>query len=81
MMPGRLHEVAGDQQQDVDDDQELPRAACPSDDLLGDRLRDALGRQHVREQQRVGDDEHQHHRDLAPRRPARAARRFMPMSR
>src|SRR5690606_16036809 len=61
---GRFHECAGDQQQDVDDDQEFPRGHIPRDDLFGDHLRNALGGQHVREQQRIGNDEHQHYRDL-----------------
>src|SRR5699024_9612830 len=61
---GRLHEHAGHKQQYVDHDQKLPRRHVPGNDLLGNGLRDTFSGQHVREQERVGDDEHQHDRDF-----------------
>ena len=65
MMPVGSMNMPAIEQQHVDHDQELPSGHAPADDRLGDHLRDALGGQHVREEQRVGDDEHQHHRHLA----------------
>ncbi len=57
-----LHELAADQQDQVDHDQERHRAEAPAQHRLGDMLRHLLVGQHMLQDQRVGDDEHQHHR-------------------
>ena len=59
-----FHEVAGNQQHDIDHDQELPARQSPTNDGFRHDLRNALGGQYMGEQHGVGNDEQQHHRDL-----------------
>ena len=53
----RLHKVTGDQQQDINNNQKTPGRQAPLQNRLSDRVWNPLGRQHMRKQHRIGDNE------------------------
>ncbi|MBA7553421.1 hypothetical protein ES705_46012 [subsurface metagenome] len=69
----RLHEVAGYQQHDVDDDQEAPGRQAPAHYQLGYMMRNSFGGQNMREKHSIGNDKEEHDTDLGgiPEDPAR----------
>src|SRR5207245_4523352 len=60
----RFHEIAGQQQENVDQQQESKRAEILRQDPVGQRMRNILVGEHEREQHGVGDDVEQHRADV-----------------